>query len=115
MVEPVHHLPAPQGRDGPELDDTYVKKAHPEWGAGPYTVGKWDTHSGDITFVRNPKRWGRKGKLDKRVYVNPESTAAINAFKNGQFDYVSAVDAESLKQIKGLQGTEIRSGGSPFE
>ncbi|MBP2052181.1 peptide/nickel transport system substrate-binding protein [Streptomyces griseochromogenes] len=97
------------------FNKAYVKKAHPEWGAGPYTVGKWDTHSGDITFVRNPKWWGRKGKLDKRVYVNLESTAAINAFKNGQLDYVSAVDAESLKQIKGLPGTEIRSGGSPFE
>ncbi|MEU7422990.1 ABC transporter family substrate-binding protein [Streptomyces sp. NPDC040750] len=97
------------------FNKAYVKKAHPEWGAGPYTVGKWDTHSGDITFVRNPKWWGRKGKLDKRVYVDLESTAAVNAFKNGQLDYVSAVDAESLKQVKGLGGTEIRSGGSPFE
>ncbi|MGW2225033.1 ABC transporter family substrate-binding protein [Streptomyces formicae] len=97
------------------FNKAYVKKAHPEWGAGPYTVGKWDTHSGNITFVRNPKWWGKKGKLDKRVYVNLESTAAVNAFKNGQLDYVSAVDAESLKQLKGLEGTEIRSGGSPFE
>ncbi|MEV7194574.1 ABC transporter family substrate-binding protein [Streptomyces sp. NPDC093510] len=96
------------------FNKAYVKKAHPEWGAGPYTVGKWDTHSGNITFVRNPKWWGRKGKLDKRVYVNLESAAAVNAFKNGQLDYVSAVDAESLKQVKGLKGTEIRSGGSPF-
>lgn len=97
------------------FNKAYVKKAHPEWGAGPYTVGKWDTHSGNITFVRNPKWWGRKGKLDKRVYVNLEPTAGVNAFKNGQLDYTSAVDAESLKQIKGLKGTEIRSGGSPFE
>nr|WP_239081827.1 ABC transporter family substrate-binding protein [Streptomyces sp. SID9727] len=97
------------------FNEAYVKKAHPEWGAGPYTVGKWDTHSGNITFVRNPKWWGRKGKLDKRVYVNLESTAAVNAFRNGQLDYTSAVDAESLKQVKGLKGTEIRSGGSPFE
>ncbi|WP_406290724.1 ABC transporter family substrate-binding protein [Streptomyces sp. NBC_00209] len=97
------------------FNKAYVKKAHPEWGAGPYTVGKWDAHSGNITFVRNPKWWGRKGKLDKRVYVNLESTAGVNAFKNGQLDYTSAVDAESLKQVKGLKGTEIRSGGSPFE
>ncbi|MFE7665739.1 ABC transporter family substrate-binding protein [Streptomyces celluloflavus] len=97
------------------FNKAYVKQAHPEWGAGPYTVGTWDTHSGNITFVRNPKWWGKKGKLDKRVYVNLESTAAVNAFKNGQVDYTSAVDAESLKQIKGLKGTEIRSGGSPFE
>ncbi|OIK04262.1 ABC transporter substrate-binding protein [Streptomyces monashensis] len=97
------------------FDKAYVKKAHPEWGAGPYTIGSWDTHSGNITFVRNPEWWGRKGKLDKRVYVNLESTAAVNAFKNGQLDSVSAVDAESLKQVKGLKGTEIRRGGSPFE
>ncbi|WP_406090431.1 ABC transporter family substrate-binding protein [Streptomyces sp. NBC_01013] len=97
------------------FNTAYVKKAHPEWGAGPYTVGTWDTHSGNITFVRNPKWWGRKGRLDQRVYVNLESTAGVNAFKNGQLDYTSAVDAESLKQVKGLKGTEIRSGGSPFE
>ncbi|WP_172381355.1 ABC transporter family substrate-binding protein [Streptomyces sp. MNP-20] len=96
------------------FNKAYVKKAHPEWGAGPYTVGTWDTHSGNITFVRNAKWWGKKGKLDKRTYVNLESAAAVNAFKNGQLDYVSAIDAESLKQLKGLKGTEIRSGGSPF-
>ncbi|MEU8970471.1 ABC transporter family substrate-binding protein [Streptomyces monashensis] len=96
------------------FDKAYVKKAHPEWGAGPYTVGSWDTHSGNITFVRNPRWWGRKGKLDKRVYVNLESTAAVNAFKNGQLDSVPAVDAESLQQVKGVKGTEIRRGGSPF-
>ncbi|QCX80629.1 Oligopeptide-binding protein OppA precursor [Streptomyces sp. YIM 121038] len=96
------------------FNKAYVKKAHPEWGAGPYTVGKWDTHSGNVTFVRNAKWWGKKGKLDKRTYVNLESAAAVNAFKNGQLDYVSASDAESLKQLKGLKGTEIRSGGSPF-
>ncbi|WP_392667640.1 ABC transporter family substrate-binding protein [Streptomyces sp. LN785] len=105
----------PKAASVDNFNKAYVKKAHPEWGAGPYTVGKWDAHSGDITFVRNPKWWGKKGKLDKRVYVNLESTAAVNAFKNGQLDYTSAVDAESLKQVKGLKGTEIRSGGSPFE
>ncbi|MGH8967689.1 MAG: ABC transporter substrate-binding protein, partial [Actinomycetes bacterium] len=44
-----------------------------------------------------------------------DPTAEVNAFKNGQLDYTSAVNAESLKQVKGLKGTEIRSGGSPFE
>ncbi|MFB6814719.1 ABC transporter family substrate-binding protein [Streptomyces sp. NPDC056347] len=105
----------PEAATVANFNKAYIKKAHPEWGAGPYTVGEWDTHSGGITFVRNPKWWGKKGKLDKRVYVNLESTAAVNAFKNGQLDYTSAVDAESLKQVKGLKGTEIRSGGSPFE
>ncbi|MFE0171366.1 ABC transporter family substrate-binding protein [Streptomyces sp. NPDC059002] len=104
----------PKAAQVDNFNKAYVKKARPEWGAGPYTVGKWDTHSGNITFVRNPKWWGKKGRLDKRVYVNLEQTAEVNAFKNGQLDYVSAIDAESLKQVKGLKGTEIRSGGSPF-
>ncbi|WP_327179149.1 ABC transporter family substrate-binding protein [Streptomyces sp. NBC_01335] len=105
----------PEAATVAHFNDAYVKKAHPEWGAGPYTVGSWDTHSGNITFVRNPKWWGKKGKLDKRVYVNLESTASVNAFKNGEIDLTSAVDAESLNQVKGLKGSEIRSGGSPFE
>ncbi|MEU6520588.1 ABC transporter family substrate-binding protein [Streptomyces sp. NPDC046978] len=97
------------------FNDAYVKKAHPEWGAGPYTVGTFDTKSGNVTFVRNPKWWGKKGKLDKRIYVNLDSAAAINAFKNGQVDYASTGSAEDLKQISGVNGTEIRRGGSPFE
>lgn len=97
------------------FNKAYVKSAHPEWGTGPYTVGTWDEHSGNITFVRNPNWWGRKGKLDKRVYVNLESAASTNAFKNGELDYTSAVDAENLKQVKAVKDAEIRSGGSPFE
>ncbi|MEU4274595.1 ABC transporter family substrate-binding protein [Streptomyces tanashiensis] len=95
-------------------NDAYVKKVHPEWGAGPYTVGKFDADAGDLTFVPNPKWWGRKGRLDRRVYVNLESDAAANAFKNGQIDYTSAGDAEGLKRLSGVPGTEIRRGGSPF-
>uniref|UniRef100_A0AAU3GWX2 ABC transporter family substrate-binding protein n=1 Tax=Streptomyces sp. NBC_01401 TaxID=2903854 RepID=A0AAU3GWX2_9ACTN len=110
-----HTFLHPEAATVENFNKAYIKKAHPEWGAGPYTVGKWDTHSGNVTFVRNPKWWGKKGKLDKRVYVNLEPTAEVNAFKNGQLDYASAVNAESLKQVKGLKGTEIRSGGSPFE
>uniref|UniRef100_UPI0006E2B873 ABC transporter family substrate-binding protein n=1 Tax=Peterkaempfera griseoplana TaxID=66896 RepID=UPI0006E2B873 len=96
-------------------NNAYVKKAHPEWGAGPYTIATFDTKSGNLTFVRNPKWWGRKGKLDKRIYVNLDSSAAVNAFKNGQVDYTGTGSAEGLKQISGVDGTRIRRGGSPFE
>lgn len=97
------------------FNNAYVKKVHPEWGAGPYTVGTFDAKGGNITFVRNPKWWGKKGKLDKRIYVNLDSAAGVNAFKNGQVDYSSTGNAEGLKQISGVKGTEIRRGGSPFE
>ena len=97
------------------FNNAYLKKANAEWGTGPYTVGTWDTRSGNITFVRNPKWWGRRGKLDKRVFVNLEPVASVNAFKNGQLDYTGAGGAENLKQITGVKDTEIRRGGSPFQ
>ncbi|MFD0331370.1 ABC transporter substrate-binding protein [Streptacidiphilus monticola] len=97
------------------FNGAYLKKANPQWGAGPYTVGTWDTHSGNVTFVRNPKWWGKPGKLDKRVFVKLDSTAAVNAFRNGQIDYTATGSAEGLKQISGINGTQIRRGGSPFE
>ncbi|WP_233290361.1 ABC transporter family substrate-binding protein [Kitasatospora sp. MBT66] len=105
----------PQAATVENFNKAYVKTAHPEWGAGPYTVGTWDAQSGNITFVRNPRWWGRKGKLDKRVYVNLERAASVNAFKNGEIDYVPVGDAENLKQVKAVKDAEVRSGGSPFE
>ncbi|MFB7378684.1 ABC transporter family substrate-binding protein [Kitasatospora purpeofusca] len=105
----------PQAATVENFNKAYVKTAHPEWGAGPYTVGTWDAQSGNITFVRNPHWWGRKGKLDKRVYVNLERAASINAFKNGEIDYAPVGDAENLKQAKAVKDAEVRSGGSPFE
>ncbi|WP_279617298.1 ABC transporter family substrate-binding protein [Kitasatospora purpeofusca] len=105
----------PQAATVENFNKAYVKTAHPEWGAGPYTVGTWDAQSGNITFVRNPAWWGRKGKLDKRVYVNLERAASVNAFKNGEIDYVPVGDAENLKQVKAVKDAEVRSGGSPFE
>ncbi|MFD8694283.1 ABC transporter family substrate-binding protein [Kitasatospora purpeofusca] len=105
----------PQAATVENFNKAYVKTAHPEWGAGPYTVGTWDAQSGNITFVRNPHWWGRKGKLDKRVYVNLERAASINAFKNGEIDYAPVGDAENLKQVRTVKDAEVRSGGSPFE
>ncbi|MGY0458698.1 ABC transporter family substrate-binding protein [Kitasatospora sp. cg17-2] len=105
----------PQAATVENFNKAYVKTAHPEWGTGPYTVGTWDAQSGNITFVRNPAWWGRKGKLDKRVYVNLERAASINAFKNGEIDYAPVGDAENLKQVRAVKDAEVRSGGSPFE
>ncbi|MGC5165844.1 ABC transporter family substrate-binding protein [Luteimicrobium sp. DT211] len=98
------------------FNSAYSNKLEPAWGAGPYTVQSYDPNSKKIIFVRNPKWWGRTGKLDKRIYLDLSSTPAqINAFKNGQTDYVGVNDAESLNQIKDVPGSEVRQGGSPFE
>ena len=101
--------------DAGTFNTAYLKKVQPQWGAGPYTVTNYNASTGDVTFERNPKWWGKRGRLDKRIIVGRDSQAAVNAFRNGELDYASAGDAEGLKQISGVNGTGIRRGGSPFE
>lgn len=103
--------------DASTFNTAYLKKVQPQWGAGPYVVKSYNQQTGDAVFERNPKWWGRRGKLDKRVYVGlgDDSQATINAFRNHELDYVSAGDAEGLKRISGVSGTEVRKSGSPFE
>ncbi|MCA1696624.1 MAG: ABC transporter substrate-binding protein, partial [Actinobacteria bacterium] len=76
----------PKALDPQVFNKGYIDNPHPEWGAGPYTVEKFDKQNGTIVFTRNPKWWGKKGKLDTRTFLAMESTASINAFKNGQLD-----------------------------
>lgn len=98
------------------FNNAYSNKLQPDWGAGPFTVGSYDPNSKQIVFVRNDKWWGRPAKLDKRIYLDlDDSQASINAFRNGQVDYVGTGSAETLKQITGVPGTQIRRGASPFE
>jgi peptide/nickel transport system substrate-binding protein len=101
--------------DANTFNTAYLKKVQPQWGAGPYVVTQYDAATGNATFERNPKWWGKKGKLDKRILVGLKSQAAVNAFRNGELDYASTGDADGLKQISGVSGTGIRRGGSPFE
>jgi peptide/nickel transport system substrate-binding protein len=97
------------------FNNAYLGKVNPQWGAGPYTVKSYDHKTGDAVFVRNPKWWGRRGKLDRRVMLGVSDTAELNAFANRQLDYASTGDANDLKRISGVKGTQVRRGGSPFE
>ncbi|HVQ94140.1 MAG TPA: ABC transporter family substrate-binding protein [Mycobacteriales bacterium] len=106
----------PKAAADPDTYNTaYLGKVQPQWGAGPYTVTSYNAKTGDATFERNPKWWGRRGKLDKRVLVGLDSAAAVNAFRNGELDYAATGTADGLKQISNVKGTQIRRGGSPFE
>ncbi|MGQ0575962.1 MAG: ABC transporter family substrate-binding protein [Pseudonocardia sp.] len=92
-----------------ELFNTgYLDTPHAEWGAGPYTIKSLDRRTGTIIFERNPRWWGERGKLDERIFVQYETTAALNAFRNGQLDAVRINFAEQLAQVRDLPGTEIR-------
>lgn len=91
----------------------YINNPHPEWGAGPYTLDKFDKQTGTISFVRNPKWWGKKGKLDSRTFLVMESSASINAFKNGQTDATGVGTKDRLAQVKDMPGIDIRKSVSP--
>ncbi|TDQ00255.1 ABC transporter family substrate-binding protein [Labedaea rhizosphaerae] len=101
--------------DAKTFNTAYLSKVQPQWGAGPYVVTQYDAKTGDATFERNPKWWGKRGKLDKRIIVGLDPQAAINAFRNGELDYASTGTADQFKQISGVRGTQVRKGGSPFE
>lgn len=93
-----------------DFNKAYVNNPHAEWGAGPYTISKFDAKGGTVTYKPNPKWWGVKPHLDELTFVQMESSASINAFKNGQIDAVQASNAEELNQVKSVKGTELRRG-----
>ncbi len=87
------------------------RNPHPEWGAGPYQV-KEITETTAI-FERNPKWWGDKGKLDQRIYVQMESQASLNAFRNGEIDATGVGTKDRMAQVEGMDGIEIRRSATP--
>ncbi len=91
----------------------YLKKLHPEWGAGPFKVESVDFNKGTAVFVPNEKWWGDKPKLDKRIFRQMESKAAVNAFKNGEIDAVGAGSKDDYASVKDMPGVDIRIGRLP--
>jgi peptide/nickel transport system substrate-binding protein len=102
----------PAAADPAVYNQGYVNNPHNEWGAGPYQVQKLDPQNGTIVFERNPRWWGRRGKLDTRTFLTMEDSASLNAFKNGQIDAVGVGTRDRLAQVQGQPGTEIRRGPS---
>jgi peptide/nickel transport system substrate-binding protein len=98
----------PKAADPQVYNQGYLNNPHPEWGAGPYTIQNFDRQNGTMTFVRNPKWWGKRGKLDSRIFLTMEDTASVNAFKNGQVDAVGVSTADPLAQVQNMPGIDIR-------
>lgn len=91
----------------------YIDTPHPEWGAGPYTIQKYDKDNKTITFERNPKWWGNKGKLDTRTFIAMDPSASINAFKNGQLDSTEVNTSDRVSQVKTMPDVDIRTATYP--
>ena len=94
--------------DAQTFNEGYLKNPHPEWGAGPYKVDKFDYNSGTVSFVPNEKWWGEKPKLDKVTYRQMESQATINAYQAGEVDAVEITNKDHLAVAKTVKDTTLR-------
>jgi len=82
--------------------------------AGPFKVDQYDSAAKTVTLAQNEKWWGAKPVLDKVVFRQLETSAAIAAFKNGEIDAVSANTITPYKQLEGTRNSEIRRGQRLF-
>ncbi len=99
----------------PEIFNTgFTGDMHPEWMAGPFKLDQYDSAAKTVTLAPNEKWWGDKPVLDKVIFRQLESSAAIAAFKNGEIDGVSANTISLYKQLEGTNNSEVRRGQRLF-
>jgi peptide/nickel transport system substrate-binding protein len=70
-------------------------------GTGPYTLAEWKTGQ-FARFVRNPNFWGKQGFEDEVVmrFFPDNSDTMVQAFKNGELDYVHDINNDQFAQLK---------------
>ena len=85
------------------FNTAYVENAHPEWGAGPYNLTKYGSKGQTSALEPNEKWWGDKPMLDKVTFTGLDSTARINAFKNGEIDAAETPNKDALAQVAGMK------------
>ncbi|MGI6878098.1 ABC transporter family substrate-binding protein [Microbacterium sp. gxy059] len=91
--------------DTPEkFNEAYLNEMNPDWGAGPYKVDSFDTKGGTVILTPNENWWGDAPLLDKVTFRQLEPVAALNAFKNGEVDYVETGNADRLAQVEDMEG-----------
>jgi peptide/nickel transport system substrate-binding protein len=99
----------------PEIfNNGFTGEMHPEWMAGPFKLDQYDSAAKTVTLAPNEKWWGAKPVLNKVVFRQLESSAAIAAFKNGEIDAVSANSVTPYKQLEGTKDSEVRRGQRLF-
>jgi peptide/nickel transport system substrate-binding protein len=88
----------------------------PVVGTGPYQVVEW-TNGQSARLVRNESYWGEKGAADEIVFqFFPDATnAMVEAFKNGELDYIRNPTGLLFDQLKALPGVvAINAAGNGF-
>ena len=102
----------PKSVDVDTFNQGWVDNPHNEWAAGPFKIQS--ATEDQVVFVRNPKWWGKKAKLDKVVVKRMEDTASMNAFKNGEIDAVTdAISSkEQITTARSVKDAQLRYGYS---
>lgn len=88
----------------------------PVVGTGPYQVVEW-TNGQSARLVRNKSYWGPQGAADEIVFqFFPDATnAMVDAFKNGELDYIRNPTGLQFDQLKALPGVvAINAAGNGF-
>ena len=107
-------LVPPQVKNADTFMNGYLKKVHPEWGAGPFKVENVDFETGTATFVRNEKWWGEPAKLDKITYRQMEDQASLNAFRASEIDATGVGSRDRLATAKEMgDAIDIRTALNP--
>ena len=77
----------------------------PVVGTGPYQVVEW-TNGQSARLVRNKSYWGPQGAADEIVFqFFPDAqNAMVDAFKNGELDYIRNPTGLQFDQLKTLPG-----------
>lgn len=96
-----------------DFNRSYLQNPHPELGAGPYTIDSYDRNAGIVVFKRNPKWWGKPGKLDRRIFRQMEPQASINAFRNGELDATGVGSKDFRAQVVTMSGIDVRVSATP--
>jgi len=79
---------------------------------GPYEVEKIDTTAQTVTIVPNDTWWGDAPKLDSVVFRALDSDADVDAYLNGEIDFVTGNSSERYDRLKDAKDTDIRAAPS---
>ena len=88
----------------------------PVVGTGPYQVVEWKNGE-SARLVRNKNYWGKQGAADEIIFqFFPDATnAMVDAFKNGELDYIRNPTGLQFDQLKALPNTvAINAAGNGF-
>lgn len=95
------------------FDNDYLSKIPVT--AGPFKFSGFDNAAQTVTVVRDPNWWGTKPELDSIVFKTLDSTAADQAFANGEidYDYLIANVAASYQLAASSKTGHITVAGGP--